>query len=161
MMALTSYGVLLYKKGNAGIVQYLLGLIPQRTFWTVFKGMPEANDVSPHETALREFYEETGIIRKDLVAVSPDAPVLEGRAGKKRLIIYLVHAPEIQESMFEIGRVVKIDQGYMAGQPEIVAIRWLSLQQAVEGIDGAKIYNSQESILHQAQSILEYSSSSE
>mmetsp|Transcript_46174 Transcript_46174/g.112842 ORF Transcript_46174/g.112842 Transcript_46174/m.112842 type:complete len:342 (+) Transcript_46174:71-1096(+) len=81
----TSYGVLFYRRrrlrhvvggGSSGNdhqqqlqhyeFQYLLGLIPQRNFWTVFKGMSETADSngeseSPFETAIREFEEESSL----------------------------------------------------------------------------------------------------
>jgi len=120
---------------------------PTGNFWTVFKGMPEVNE-TPHETALREFQEETG--SSVLTELSPIA-TLTGSTGKKTLEIFLHEwTAEEEDIVFDIDQVVKIDSGYMAGRPEIIAIRWLSLQQAMHGIDGAKIYNSQESILSQA-----------
>ena len=42
----------------------------------------------------------------------------------------------------------------MKGRPEIIAVRWLSLQEAMDGADGAKIYKSQESIIQEANAIL-------
>ena len=78
----TSYGVLFYRRRRVGgsssssgndhrslrpyEFQYLLGLIPQRNFWTVFKGMSEEADSngrseSPFETAIREFEEESSL----------------------------------------------------------------------------------------------------
>jgi hypothetical protein len=42
--------------------EFLLGLIPQRNFWTVFKGMPNNSDEeTPYETAMREFEEESSL----------------------------------------------------------------------------------------------------
>ena len=46
--------------------QYLLGLIPKRNFWTVFKGVSEeagrnGKSESPFETAVREFEEESSL----------------------------------------------------------------------------------------------------
>ena len=57
--------------------------------------------------------------------------------------------------IFNVDQVVKIDSGYMAGRPEIIDIKWLSLEQAMNGAHGAKIYNSQESILSQAYQAIE------
>lgn len=118
---------------------YLIG-----NFWTVFKGMPEPNE-TPHETALREFQEETGF--DGLQKLKPEA-TLYGSTGKKTLEIYLQQYQE--EVVFDIDQVVKIDSGYMQGRPEIIAIDWMTLEQALEGYNGAKIYNSQESILKDA-----------
>lgn len=144
-----SYGVLLHKKQDDEVV-YLLGMIPQRNWWTVFKGMPNNDDESPHETALREFREETGTDENVLQAISPEA-TLYGKTGKKDLVIYLQEGSEVSSESFNLERVVKIDQGYMKGKPEIVAIRWLTMREALDGVDGAKIYKSQESILRDAQ----------
>ena len=43
----------------------------------------------------------------------------------------------------------------MKGQPEIVKIRWLTFEEALDGINGgAKIYKSQQGILKQAHEFL-------
>lgn len=143
---IVSYGVLLYKKDGINKERrFLLGLIPQRNWWTVFKGMPSSKNESPTETALREFEEETGtsgIVEK----ITPEKTLM-GKAGKKDLVIFLQEGSEFDVESFDIEKVVKIDSGYMQGQPEIVAIQWLTLKQALEGVDGAKIYKSQENIL--------------
>eukprot|EP00977_Amphora_coffeiformis_P017294 scaffold5538_cov159-Amphora_coffeaeformis.AAC.12 len=158
---LVSYGVLLYKRvGNQPDgIRFLLGMIPQRNAWTVFKGMPsqkdDGSDESPAETALREFEEETG--SQGLLSLQEFRPeaTLHGRASKKHLEIYLHEGSffDEQESFFA-ERVVKIDEGYMKGRPEIIAVRWLTLQQAMEGADLAKVYKSQEPILQEAFAIL-------
>ena len=105
---------------------------------------------TPYETALREFQEETG--SSALTELSPIA-TLSGSTGTKQLAIYLQEASK-DDIVFDVDRVVKIDSGYMAGRPEIIAIRWCSLQEALNGVDGAKIYNSQETILTQAYNII-------
>lgn len=113
--------------------------------------MPEPNE-APHETALREFQEETG--SSALTKLSPIA-TLTGSTGKKTLEIYLhewTSSPD--DIVFDVDQVVKIDTGYMAGRPEIIAIQWITLEQAMNGKDGAKIYNSQESILSQAYKVI-------
>jgi hypothetical protein len=57
--------------------------------------------------------------------------------------------------VFDIDQVVKIDSGYMAGRPEIIDVKWLSLDQAMNGVhDGSKIYKSQETILSQAYEVI-------
>jgi hypothetical protein len=161
---IVSYGVLLYKrvadteKEAAVSIQFLLGLIPQRTNWTVFKGVPNDGDgdnrESPEETALREFEEETGT--KGLLTCQNFRPeaTLHGRAGKKHLEIFLHEGSFFQESDFFLERVVKIDSSYMKGKPEIVAVRWLDLHQALDGVQGAVVYKSQENILREAHDIL-------
>ena len=121
---LTSYGILLYRK-QGDTIQYLLGKIPRGNFWTVFKGMPGPNE-TPEVTALREFAEETGS-SDTLTAIdecTTTATTLTGTARKKKLSIFLKDGSNISESIFNIDRVVKIDHGFMAGRPEIVAIRW-------------------------------------
>jgi hypothetical protein len=159
---IVSYGILLYKRvtdleEEASSVQFLLGLIPQRTNWTVFKGVPDEDGdkkESPEETALREFEEETGT--KDLLTsrhFRPEA-TLHGRAGKKHLEIFLHEGSFFQESDFCLERVVKIDSSYMKGKPEIVAVRWMDLRQALEGVQGAAVYKSQEDILREAHNIV-------
>lgn len=143
----------MYKRDiDSSRIQYLLGKIPQGNFWTVFKGLPEENE-TPMETALREFAEETGNANV-LRSIDVDAPILKGRVGKKDLFIYLVEGSDISESIFNMENVVRIDSGYMEGQPEIIAIQWLTYLQAMEGCAGAKIYNSQQSILQQAEALL-------
>lgn len=177
----TSYGVLLYRrlqqegiqnKSNTSKIEYLLGLIPQRNFWTVFKGLPEAGE-TPHETALREFAEETGTMQNSqnrdnttstaaaaLTELSPVA-TLHGQVGKKKkkLVIFLQSAPQgfFDTSFFDISKVVTIDSGYMEGKPEIVAIQWLSFEEALNGTNDEKrpkIYPSQIPLLEQAENIL-------
>jgi 8-oxo-dGTP pyrophosphatase MutT (NUDIX family) len=146
----TSYGVLLFRRGEEGI-RFLLGKIPQGNFWTVFKGMPEVNE-TPYETALREFQEETG--SSALKELSPIA-TLTGKTSQKTLEIFLQEWTQPPENIvFDIDQVVKIDSGYMAGRPEIIDIKWLSLDQAMNGVHGAKIYKSQETILSQAYEVI-------
>ena len=173
----TSYGVLLYRKvtcshGQNGAddknrnndnnkdktkkkIQFLLGMIPQRNWWTVFKGLPDNKEESPYETALREFEEETGIPKGLIPKIEPEH-VLTGKVNKhKKLEIYLQNGSNFDESKFDLNKVVKIDSGYMKGQPEIVKIRWLTFEEAlITGIDGAKIYKSQQHILKQAHEFL-------
>ena len=159
---IVSYGILLYKRADDDQpdgIRFLLGMIPQRDAWTVFKGMPsqkdDGSDESPTETALREFEEETGCQGLlTLPEFHPEA-TLHGRTSKKHLEIYLHEGSFFDEhESFCAERVIKIEDGYMKGRPEIIAVRWLSLQQAMEGADGAKIYKSQESILQEAYAIL-------
>jgi len=116
----TSYGVLLYRK-HGTTIQYLLGKIPQGNFWTVFKGIPEPNE-TPEETALREFAEETG--SPNALTCINSVATLTGKAGKKNLSIFLQDGSDISESIFDIENVVKIDQIYLQGRPEIIAVRW-------------------------------------
>jgi len=136
--------------------QYLLGLVPQRNFWTVFKGMPDDSTDSGNlvKTALREFEEETGTSNV-LKSIDPET-TLRGATTKKDLVIFLQEGSHVTEDCFDIEKVVKIDQGYMKGQPEIISIRWLTLSEAVNGTtDGAKLYPSQKGILEQAESFLQ------
>ena len=136
--------------------QFLLGMVPQRNGWTVFKGLPDASDQGPVQTALREFQEETGCHRgKDFLHPFQPLATLHGRVGKKRLEIYLHEGADFDEdTSFCLERVVTIDSGYMQGKPEIVRVKWLTLHEALQGSEGAKIYKSQENILQEAHTIL-------
>jgi 8-oxo-dGTP pyrophosphatase MutT (NUDIX family) len=145
-----SCGLLLYKR-DGDEIRYLVGLIPQRNFWTIFKGMPNVGE-SPEQTALREFEEETGSTNV-LNIITPET-VLKGTTGKKDLVIFLQEGSHVSQDCFNLENVVTIDQGYMKGKPEIVAIRWLTLSEALNGIDGARIYNSQQGILQEAQDFI-------
>jgi len=128
-------------------------LLSSGNYWTVFKGMPEAGE-TPQQTAVREFCEETGSVGV-LPTISDGAPILKGRTSAKDLVIFLQDGSGIPESIFDIDKVVKIDSGYMEGKPEIIGIRYLTLEEALSGTDdGAKIYKSQENILQQAQTYL-------
>ena len=159
-----SYGLLLYKQDdNNGsdqhTIRFLLGLIPQRNWWTVFKGLPEKGE-TPYETALREFREETGMVDPSVLAklssarsFKPEATLSAKVGSSKDLRIFLVEASHIAESSFDVSKVVKIDQGYMSGRPEIVAIRWLTLHQALTGVEGARVYASQQELLKEAHRI--------
>jgi 8-oxo-dGTP pyrophosphatase MutT (NUDIX family) len=162
-----SYGLLLYQQhdDDASSIRFLLGLIPQRNWWTVFKGLPEGPDESPHETAMREFREETGVSDQvasllfggpstNACAFEPETTLHAKVGSSKDLCIFLVNGSRIQEADFNMDRVAKIDQGYMQGRPEIVAMRWLSLEQALQGVEGAKIYKSQVQLLQQANQFL-------
>lgn len=156
---LVSYGILLYKKivkdKAPNSFQFLLGLIPQRNWYTVFKGLPDDDEIFPEQTAIREFEEETG--SSDLLKIDKFAPeaTLYGRAGKKQLEIFLHEGSFFDPAQhFCLERVVKIDSVYMKGRPEIVGVRWLTLEEALAGVDGARIYKSQESILKEAQALL-------
>jgi 8-oxo-dGTP pyrophosphatase MutT (NUDIX family) len=166
----TSYGILFYKQEDTSEIRYLLGLIPQGNAWTVFKGLPETDEL-PQETAVREFQEETSLtFPYPEWENCPIKTKLYGITSKKLLEIYLISAPlsssssspgsELDISRFNVDKVVKIDSGYMAGKPEIVEIRYLSMKQAIEGVPGrgmskvAKIYKSQVGILEQAETIL-------
>ena len=187
-----SYGILLYRErqqkssssahdlgnkeddnddgSNEHYYEFLLGLIPQRNWWTVFKGLPNVKSngerESPFETAVREFEEETG--SSGLLPLQDFAPLatLHGRAGKKHLEIFLQEGSFFADAdkLFCLEKVVTIDNGtggYMNGQPEIVAVQWMTLSQALKGVQGAKIYKSQESILQQAHEILRLRSARE
>jgi 8-oxo-dGTP pyrophosphatase MutT (NUDIX family) len=148
-------------------------LIPQKNWWTVFKGLPHSNDESPHETALREFHEETSIALTPRHAFNPEA-TLHGTVGsgknKKKLVVYLIKDGNADDessvctNQFDVTKVVTIDSGYMKGHPEIVAIQWLSYREAMDGCSitttadtsvnnnnkPAKIYTSQRGILEDA-----------
>jgi len=182
---IVSYGILLYKRrtveeeeeqeeaaaASGPHIQFLLGLIPQRTNWTVFKGVPDdaKGDETPYETALREFNEETGAPPGllTLETFRPEA-TLHGRAGRKHLEIYLHEGSFFRrKDHFCPERVVKIDNnddgggGYMQGMPEIVDVQWMTLKEAlvdgkssIKGGGGATIYKSQENILKEAHEIL-------
>ena len=166
-----SYGVLLYKQRPVAVdadkndsIQFLLGLIPQRNWWTVFKGLPEPGE-SPEKTAWREFQEETGWRPEagNIPTALQTNPLttLHGRVGnKKRLEIFLYEGGSFFDNVeqhFCLERVVKIDSGYMKGKPEIVAVQWLTLHEALTGTNnagGAMIYKSQQNILKDAHEIL-------
>lgn len=164
----TSYGVLPYKiedhelgetKQTESIsIRFLLGLIPQRNWWTVLKGLPEPEE-TPQETAIREFREETGIVDTQVLSqlsrslehlTTEETLQAKVKSSMKQLNIFLVDGSYINESSFDVSKVVRIDQGYMKGRPEIVAIRWLTMEQAINGFSGAKIYLSQQSLLREA-----------
>ena len=154
-----SYGVLLYRRidnpdtTNGHKIEYLLGLIPQRNWWTVFKGLPEEQE-TPHQTALREFAEETGTLEdRVLKSLHPDTTLYGTVGNKKQLVIFLQDGSHIQTSCFNVDNVVKIDGGYMKGRPEIVEIQWMTFEEAMDG--NVKIYKSQQSILQDAQKFLE------
>ena len=137
---------------------------------------------TPHETALREFQEETSIALTTTRSVNGGGVLLpeltlQGQVGsgkkKKRLVIYLIKDGDddddccrnsISTDQFDVSKVVPIDNGYMKGQPEIVAIQWLSYRQAMDGIlmdsKHAKIYTSQRGIFEDAYKYLTQSSSS-
>jgi hypothetical protein len=168
----TSYGILLYKKiDETGEFQYLLGLIPQGNAWTVFKGLPETNEL-PQETAVREFEEETSLAfpYSDWEKCPLKHKLYGVTSTKKLLEIYLIPAPLLSTSLptgsdfdvskFNVNKVVRIDSGYMKGKPEIIEIRYMSKRQAIEGVAGrgtstvAKIYKSQIGILEQAEALL-------
>lgn len=151
---LVSYGVLLYRQRNQqhhAEWEYLLGKIPQGNFWTAFKGLSEPGE-TPHETAIREFAEETGT--SDVLTSLQPVSTLHGKAGKKQIVLFLQDGSHISPDCFDIEKVVKIDQGYLEGRPEIIAIQWMTRQQALEGNDGARIYPSQEEMLQQAETYL-------
>lgn len=173
-----SYGLLLYKiddslvngrisgadrsvtkehESRAPVIRFLLGLVPQRNWWTVFKGLPEPNETPP-KTALREFIEETGIVDAasslGSVLSSPEMELHTRVGSSKTLSIFLIEGSAIRESSFDVEKVVTIDQGCMKGHPEIVKIRWLTLQEALDGADKAKIYSSQREMIQQAQMFL-------
>ncbi len=181
----TSHGILLYRKPKCNTdnnkdadsdskkfmnlfrttdIRYLLGLIPQGSAWTVFKGLPEGNE-KPHETAAREFEEETSLgfpYGKDDRKTWPIKAELYGITSTKKLLhIYLIPAPnDLDISKFDKDKVVKIDSGRFAGVPEIVEIKFMTKKQAIAGMVGrgktkaAKIYKSQIPILERAEDIL-------
>jgi 8-oxo-dGTP pyrophosphatase MutT (NUDIX family) len=140
------------KASSSNNIRFLLGLIPQRNWWTVFKGLPDGKE-SPYETAVREFEEETGTL--GLLQNFQPLATLHGRAGKKRLEIFLHEGSFFDpKKHFCSDRVVTIDDGYMQGKPEIVDVRWMTMDEALSGVDGAKIYKSQQNILEEAHAIL-------
>jgi 8-oxo-dGTP pyrophosphatase MutT (NUDIX family) len=150
---------------------FLLGLIPQRTWYTVFKGIPNNNESTPAQTAIREFEEETGTQGQGLLSIDTFVPetTLHGKVGnKKKLEIFLYEGSWFLPTQhFCLERVVPIDTGYMKGRPEIVSVRWMTLDEALSGITAdnntstkgttttkARIYKSQESILQDAHTYL-------
>ena len=107
------------------------------------------------ETAVREFEEETGTTGL-LKELQPEC-TLTGTVGsgrkQKRLEIFLQNGGDVDAlTQFDMDKVVRIDAGYMQGQPEIVDIQWMTQKQALEG--KVRIYKSQETILQQAQDFL-------
>lgn len=153
-----SFGILLYKEAEEGEYTFLLGKIPQGNAWTVFKGLPDDGE-TPHQTAIREFREETSIPFPFDDLSECKVTTLFGRTSNKLLEIYLVKAPEnFSIAAFDVESIVKIDSGYMEGKPEIIEIQFLTKQQAVEGTKArkglAKIYKSQIGILDHAQEYL-------
>jgi len=165
--------------------EYLLGLIPQRNSWTVFKGLPEGNE-RPRATAIREFEEESSLIfpykektnnnnnNQEEEDYDHDFDwdnkydILFGVTSTKKLLqIYLLPAPsDLDISKFDIDKVMKIDNGFWAGKPEIIQIDFLTKNQAIKGTSMstgnnkngenkiARIYKSQISILERAETIL-------
>ena len=122
--------------------------------------MPDGKEESPYETAVREFDEETGStgLLKDFKPIA----TLHGKAGKKQLRIFLQEGSFFDpEEHFCLEKVVTIDSDYMHGKPEIVRVRWMTLGQALNGVDGAKIYTSQQNIIRKAHEILTKQASEE
>lgn len=151
-----SYGLLLYKIVNRK-VYFLLGLVPQRNWWTIFKGLSNEGESSV-ETAIREFEEETGSLRLLTPREFSPKATLYGQVGKKKRLEIFLHEGsffEVPES-FCLEKVVAIDKGYMKGQPEIVDVQWCTLKEALSGMGekNAKIYKSQKDILKEAYDIL-------
>lgn len=158
-----SYGILMYKldeENNNSKFKYLLGLIPQRNAWTVFKGMPDVGE-TPQQTAIREFTEETSLPfpYPEEEFQNKVTTTLFGKTSKKLLEIYLVEAPaNFSIAGFDIDRVIKIDGEYMKGQPEIVDIQFLTKDEAVNGTTvttskgerNVTVYKSQKGIIEHA-----------
>lgn len=97
-----SAGLLLYKKEvdsetSISTIRYLLGMVPQRNNWTVFKGMPSNSEEQLEATALREFEEETGT--SNIVKRIQSEAVLRGATSKKDLVIFLQEGSEVKEGM--------------------------------------------------------------
>jgi len=166
--------------------EYLLGLIPQRNSLTMFKGLPEGNE-RPRATAIREFEEESSLTfpyKKNNINNNNNREkeeedydfdwdnkyeILYGVTSTKKLLqIYLLPAPsDLDISKFDIDKVMKIDNGFWAGKPEIVQLFFLTKNQAIKGTSTstgnnnngkttkvARIYKSQISILERAETIL-------
>ena len=146
-----SYGILPYRLFNNRI-EFLLGMPPQGNYWTVFKGAKEGRETA-HETAAREFQEETGFVFPREAHFSDDK-ILTGIVGKgkkqKELKIWLVEMPDLQIVDFDVEKVVPIDTGHYAGQPEIVKIEWITAETAVE-----RMPPSQKTMIAQAEGYLD------
>jgi len=148
---------------------------------------------TPSQTAMREFEEETSL-RFPFAELKPETTLYGMTSNRRKLLeIYLVKAPgdwttdgdhSEEPSLpsppsicrkFDVDKVAKIDSGYMAGRPEIVEIRFLTLRQALGGVQvkvptttetaasstsgavkakTAKIYKSQIGILERAEEFL-------
>ena len=120
----TSYGILPYRQWQ-GDVQFLMGEPPQKTYWTAFKGGMDADDRSEHDTAIREFEEESSFV---FDGDMDHTKILTGATPNKNLKIWLVEMPHIDPADFDVDAVLKIDSDdpEWHGQPEIVNVAWLS-----------------------------------
>lgn len=116
---------------------------------------------------MREFEEESSLVfpydRQDWDSCPVKSELYGVTSTKKLLHIYLIPAPpELDDAKFDVDKVVKIDGGRFLGRPEIIEIKFMTKQQAIEGIRHrgntatAKIYKSQVSILERADAILNW-----
>jgi predicted NUDIX family NTP pyrophosphohydrolase len=142
-----SYGVLPYRIANDR-VEFLLGLVPQESYWTVFKGAKES-DEDEHSAAKREFTEETSFGWPS-DATFDDNKVLSGKTRNKELKIWLVEMSTLDINGFDSSKVVPIDSGQWAGQPEIVKIEWMDGDTAM-----ARMPKSQKSMIKQAEGMIQ------
>ncbi len=88
----TSYGIIPIQKSEAGAKLYLL-LQSHDGFWSFPKGHPEGNE-TPKAAAIREAYEETGIVLSESELSEPvqyeyEQPI-KGIMQTKRIILFPV-----------------------------------------------------------------------
>ena len=117
----TSYGIIPLHKKNGEYEVFLINQIGRRgdTFWTFPKGHPEASE-TPHETALRELFEETGMVPKDILPHEPLVQTYE-----------FVHNDILvqKQSFYFLGLIES--QHFTVQEKEVTEAGWFSFDEAI------------------------------
>lgn len=106
--------------------QWLLGHATGQKHWDIFKGMPDEGE-APHETALRELREETGIVLPSTVLT--DTGVHAYRADKK-LHIFAAFM-DVEPSVLQCTSFFKHPKSEQT-IPEMDAFAWFTPEEAKE-----------------------------
>jgi predicted NUDIX family NTP pyrophosphohydrolase len=133
-----SYGVLLYRLNEVGKYEIFLckangvrywGAVRTK-IWGIPKGRPEINE-NPMQTAMREFFEETGNVAPDVTyskLIDFDTP------HDKIITVFIGDATGIKGIKFRGSNTLEAEypagSGIMVKYPEIAAARWFTLKQA-------------------------------
>ena len=123
-MKVKSYGICPYQIMN-GDIYILMNKTSKSSWWNFFKGKQEKNE-KPQETAIREFYEETGVLvdKKDL------EDYFEQINTRKDIGIWLLDFTSYNNRQFNFQ------------EKEIWSASWVNLSKTVEtSKNQQKIYN--------------------
>jgi 8-oxo-dGTP pyrophosphatase MutT (NUDIX family) len=118
----TSYGIIPLHKTDGEYEVFLINQIGRRgdTFWTFPKGHPELSE-TPKEAALRELFEETNMVPKEILPYEPLVQSYE-----------FVHEGVLvqKQSFYFLGSIE--DRHFTIQEREVVEAGWFLFPEAID-----------------------------